>query len=90
MIKKTAAILGGAAIALVSTVCLAVTITGTWSGNPYTYTSTAGCTWTYTGSTGGSWGSQFNYVPAASTVCQYNTMHVNHHPNESTVTIDLN
>ncbi|RYG09362.1 MAG: hypothetical protein EOO07_23995 [Chitinophagaceae bacterium] len=89
---KTSKILfGGAILALISSAVLATTtFTVAWYGNPYAYTpdTYGGCYWTYTTSYGGSWGSQFLYVPNGA--CSYTSMQVNHSMGASQANVVLN
>lgn len=89
---KTSKILfAGAVLALISSAVFATTTyTVSWYGNPYAYTTDTygACYWTYTTSSGGSWGSQFLYVPAGS--CSYTSMQVNHAQGSSQATVVLN
>ena len=89
--KKSKTLFAGAVLALISSAVLATTtFTVAWYGNPTAYTKDTygGCYWTYTTSSGGSWGSQFLYVPAGA--CSYSSMQVNHPFGSSQATVVLN
>ena len=84
----------GAALALVSAVVFATTTyTVTFVNDPYFYQKdTYGtCYWKFTTASGGTWGSQFLYVPAAgSGSCPYSSMQVNHSPGAYYANVVLN
>lgn len=89
---KTSKILAAGALALISSaVFAATTYTVGWYGNPYAYTKDTygGCYWTYTTSYGGTWGSQFLYVPNGA-CSSYSSMQVNHSAGAPHATVVLN
>jgi hypothetical protein len=91
MVKISKIIFAGAVLALISSAVFATTTyTVAWYGYPNAYTKDTygGCYWTSTTSYGGSWGSQFLYVPAGA--CGYSSMQVNHSTGSSQATVVLN
>jgi hypothetical protein len=91
-VKISKKIFTGVALALIGSVALATTTyTVAWYGNPYAYTTDTygGCYWKYTTSSGGSWGSQFLYVPKGA-CASYSSMQVNHTLGSSQANVVLN
>ncbi len=80
--KKTKILFGGALLAFVSALAYATTTYEVaFVNDPYFYEKdTYGtCYWKFTTASGGTWGSQFLYVPKGS--CSgYSSMQVNHSP----------